>query len=211
MTGSHDTSEAGRLESLWAGRFGDEYAERNKDASRGRDIFWRWLLAQYKVGTILEVGCNIGGNLRWIAETLPPKNVYGIDVNAVALERLRQAIPGVNAVLSAAKALPFQEAQFDLVFTSGVLIHQPEDTLKAVMSEIVRCSRRYVLCLEYFSKETVEVPYRGNERALFKRDYGYLYQELRPSLKLLEKKELRKKDGWDDVTCWLFERSAGAA
>ena len=199
-------SEAKRLESLWAGRFGDEYAERNKNASEGRDAFWKAFLSQYRVRNVLEVGCNIGGNLFWIAKILRPENVTGVDVNEGALKKLRTALPGVNAVLSTAKALPFKDSSHELVFTAGVLIHQPEDTLAEVMREVLRCSRRYVLCLEYYSKQTVEVPYRGNSGALFKRDYGHLYQKLSPSLKLLEKKELTKKDGWDDVTFWLFDK-----
>ena len=75
------------------------------------------------------------------------------------------------------------------------------------MAEIVRCSRRYVLCGEYFAEETTEVPYRGQDGALFKRDYGALYQELFPELALVEQGFLGRDEGWDDVTWWLFERS----
>ncbi len=73
-----------------------------------------------------------------------------------------------------------------LAFTTGVLIHQPESTLPLVMAELVRVSRRYVLCGEYFAPETVEVPYRGVSGALFKRDYGGLYRELFPELRLID-------------------------
>ena len=63
----------------------------------------------------------------------------------------------------------------------GVLIHQPEETLDKVMSEMVRASSRYVFCGEYYDTETVEVPYRGHDGALFRRDYGGLFLELFPS------------------------------
>jgi spore coat polysaccharide biosynthesis protein SpsF len=88
----------------------------------------------------------------------------------------------------------------------GVLIHQPESTLPLVMSEVVRCSNRYVLCGEYFSEQTIEVPYRGQCGALFKRDYGRIYQELFPNLSLVEKGFLSREEGWDDVTFWLFKK-----
>ena len=79
-----------------------------------------------------------------------------------------------------ARELPVADRSVDLVFTMGVLIHQPEETLVKVMSEMVRVSRRYVLCGEYYDATTVEVPYRGHEGALFRRDYGGLFEELFP-------------------------------
>jgi hypothetical protein len=73
------------------------------------------------------------------------------------------------------------------------------------MDEIVRCSRRYVLCAEYFSPETVEVPYRGQERALFKSDFGRLYADRFPLT--LRETSLLTGPGWDEVTCWVFEKA----
>jgi hypothetical protein len=74
------------------------------------------------------------------------------------------------------------------------------------MREILRCSRRYVLAGEYFAAEAVEVPYRGETGALYKRDYGALYRELEPRLELVESTFLPAgESGFDDVTTWLFE------
>ena len=200
-------SEAKRLEQLWGSDFGNAYVERNIDAANGRDQFWRNTLIKYPVTSALEVGCNIGANLRWVSEALPQRDVYGVDVNEGALARIRSRLPGVNAVWSPARALPFRDGWFDLIFTSGVLIHQPEITLPLVMSEIVRCSRSYILCMEYFSEKTVEVSYRGEAGALFKRNYGKMYSEMFPELELLEQDFLARDQGWDDVTYWLFRKS----
>lgn len=199
-------SEATRLERLWAEGFGDAYVERNVQAGEGRETFWHQLLTKHAVASVLEVGCNLGGNLQWIAKQLPPQQVTGIDINLAALQALRSRLPEINAMWSPARALPFRDGWFDLTFTAGVLIHQPETTLPLVMSEVVRTSRRYVLCLEYFSEQPVEVPYRGQEGALFKRDYGGLYRELFPELQLVEQGHLGKAEGWDDVTWWLFTK-----
>lgn len=199
-------SEARRLERLWGGDFGDAYVERNIDAANGREPFWRDILGRYQVRNALEVGCNVGANLRWICEALPQFEVYGVDVNERALAQLRGNLPHVNAVWSPARSLPFREGWFDLVFTAGVLIHQPEITLPLVMAEIMRCSRRYVLCMEYSAEETVEVFYREQAGALFKRNYGRIYSEMFPELQLLEQNFLGRDQGWDDVTYWLFEK-----
>jgi pseudaminic acid biosynthesis-associated methylase len=198
--------EAVALESLWAGEFGDAYTERNADASRARSDFWKEFLHGLDVDTVLEVGCNLGANLRWVADSVPPAGVFGVDVNEGALEQLRITHPRINALVASGRDLPFRDAWFDLVFTMGVLIHIPPATLPIVMAEIVRCSRRYVLCGEYFSEEPAEVPYRGQTGALFKRDFGALYQELFPELEQVDTGFLGREQGWDDVTWWLFRR-----
>lgn len=198
-------SEARRLEQLWAGTFGDAYLERNRDTAAHRGPFWRELLAELPVRRVLEVGCNLGGNLVQVAGILPPADVFGIDVNANALQLLRATVPGVNAVRASARELPFRDDAFDLVLTMGVLIHQPPELLPAVMSEIIRCSRRFVLCGEYYAPEPTEVPYRGQRAALFKRDFGGLYQQLFPQLRLRKRWFLGRDTGWDDVTFWVFE------
>jgi pseudaminic acid biosynthesis-associated methylase len=200
-------SETKRLEQLWSGEFGDKYIDRNAKAGDVRGPFWQELLARLRPARVLEVGCNVGGNLRWVAETVPRKDVFGIDVNQKAIEQLCVTLPGINAVWGAARELPFRDRWFDLVFTMGVLIHQPETTLSLVMAEIVRCSRRYILCGEYFAEQTEEVAYRGHEGALFRRNYGKLYQEIFPDLSLHSKGFLSRAQGWDDVTYWVFEKA----
>lgn len=200
-------SDVTRLESLWSGEFGDKYIERNRSAGESRGPFWTAMLEKLQVQRALEVGCNTGANLRWLRDRVP--QIYGIDVSETALRDVRQSMPDINAVHAAGRDLPFRDQWFDLVYTMGVLIHQPIDSLPLVMSEIVRCSRRYVLCGEYYADAITEVPYRGHAGALFKRDFGGLYQTLFPELVLRDKGFLSKDDGWDDVTWWLFEKTYG--
>jgi pseudaminic acid biosynthesis-associated methylase len=202
------SDEATRLESLWSGEFGDDYTERNAAAGDLRGPFWTSLVEQHAITNVLEVGCNVGANLRWLAELLPVGHAFGIDVNEHALERLRQTIPTINAVWSSGRDLPFRDRWFDLTFTAGVLIHQADDALQLVMSEVVRCSGRYVLCMEYYGATTQEVPYRGHRGALFRRDYGSIYRRLFPELELVDEGRLGADEGFDDVTWWLFERPA---
>ncbi|MBI4511831.1 MAG: methyltransferase domain-containing protein [Deltaproteobacteria bacterium] len=197
---------ARRLEALWQGEFGDAYTERNAHVAAHRLPFWKEVLSEHPCQRILEVGCNLGANLRWIATLMPTSGVFGVDVNESALSRLRTEVPTVNANWSIGRDLPFRDRYFDMVFTTGVLIHQPPTTLPLVMAEIVRCSRRYVLCGEYYADTLTEVPYRGQSGALYKRDYGALYQELFPELAVIKKGFLGRDTGWDDVTYWLFER-----
>ncbi len=198
--------EAVRLEELWSGDFGDAYCERNRAAGERRGEFWDQILATTNPRRILEVGCNVGANLRPLARRLEPRQVWGVDVNRKALAEVSRGLPGVNAFCSVARELPFADRCFDLTFTAGVLIHQPEATLARVMAELVRCSGRYVLSCEYYAATTTEVAYRGEQGALFKRDFAALFKQLFPELRLAGHGFLGQGQGWDDVTWWLFER-----
>lgn len=206
MGASNSKNEVSRLESLWSGDFGDAYVDRNLGAYASRQGFWEMMIEKVSPTRVLEVGCNVGGNLRWIAPDLPAGATYGIDVNLKALTTLRAEFPAVNSTLESARDLPFKDGSFDLVFTMGVLIHQPEDSVLEVIAEMARCSSRYVLCGEYFSEETTEVAYRGVEGALFKRDYGKAFVDVDPTLTLVETGYLTAAEGFDDVTWWLFEK-----
>lgn len=201
-----DTPEATRLESLWSGDFGQRYVERNLHAGAERGPFWRRILDRAEPSSVLEVGCNVGANLRHLSPPLDGRSVYGIDVNEEALRTLRTRAPELNVLWARGRALPFRDAYFDLVFTVGVLIHQPDISLPLVMSEMVRTSRRHVLVAEYHAEDTVEVPYRGERGALFKRDYGRLFKETFPELREVDSGHLGEADGFDDVTWHLFEK-----
>jgi pseudaminic acid biosynthesis-associated methylase len=201
-----NADNANRLEALWSGDFGDNYVDRNRAAGEGRAPFWKSILEKTRAKRVLEVGCNVGANLRWIAAELGPDNAWGIDVNQKALDELKRAIP-LHAIHASARALPFDDGTFDLVFTMGVLIHQAPEALPDVMREIVRTSRRYVLCGEYYAATPTEVPYRGESGALFKRDFGGDYLRLFPQLAQVETGFLARGDAtWDDITWWLFEK-----
>ena len=200
-------NETKRLESLWSGDFGDAYVDRNREAPQHRGPFWTQILSEFPSARVLECGCNLGANLEHIAKVVEPANVYGVDINKKALETLRGRVPGINTVWSPIRELPFRDGWFDMVFTMGVLIHQTPAQLPLVMAEIMRTSRRYVVCGEYFSDEPTEVAYRGETGALFKRDFGGYYQELFPELTLRKQGFLSKAEGWDDVTYWVLEKS----
>jgi len=198
--------DAIRLEQLWKGEFGDAYVNRNVAEIPERAMFWRRFLDEFETRTVLEVGCAHGENLSHIAHLLNQATVIGFDINESALRAVRTATPA-NAILGSARQLPFRDRSCDLVFTVGLLIHQPDSTLPLVMSEIVRCSSRWVVCGEYHSDTPTDIEYRGHRSILFKRDYGALYQRLFPDLRIVETRELTKEsDGFDRVTLVILER-----
>jgi pseudaminic acid biosynthesis-associated methylase len=206
--GRPPADESSRIERIWGGEFGNDYVARNRVNPELRQDFWRAITSRYPAPEMLEVGCNVGANVRPLSIVSPHVKLAGIDINAAALAELHGEAPSVRTCRASAAALPFADRSFDMVFTVGVLIHQPPELLPFVMAEIVRCTRRFVLCAEYFAEHTVEVPYRGQTRALFKDDFGRLYVE-RHGLRLLER-TLLTGPGWDEVTCWVLTREPGS-
>jgi pseudaminic acid biosynthesis-associated methylase len=189
-----------RIEHLWAGEFGNAYLERNLDAAEGRGPFWDAILGRFPTESVLEVGCTQGDNLVHLARHVPAERIWGVDVNPIVLQRLREHVPGVHPLLGVARELPFPDDSFDLVLTVGLLIHIPDDTLEQVMGELVRVSRRWVLSGEYHADEPTEITYRGHDGILFKRDYGELFRRWFPDCPVVEEAFLTEDEGFDRVT-----------
>ena len=206
-TNASGASEAARLEELWQGDFGRQYVERNRRAGASRGPFWSGLVNRLSPGRVLEVGCNVGANLQHLVVAPGVDDVWGVDVNRESLAELRARLPQVSAGWAVARNLPFRDGWFDLVLTVAVLIHVPEDALPLAMQELVRCSARHVLCMEYRADKTEEVEYRGQRRAFFKRDYGSILAGLFPELTLVEEGDIGKADGFDDgLGYWLLAK-----
>jgi pseudaminic acid biosynthesis-associated methylase len=199
----------------WTGEFGEKYIERNSledwKIPYGMEAFRR-MLGGVSFESILEVGSNVGLNLHFISNITEGRTkLYAVEPNKKAFEMLISSQNGLKlekAFNCDAFKIPLADESIDLVFTAGVLIHiHPNDLLKA-MSEIVRVSKRYVLCMEYFSHQPEEILYRGQKGLLFKRDFGSFYLDNFPQLKCLNYGFLWKKEFpiFDDMTWWLFEK-----
>jgi ubiquinone/menaquinone biosynthesis C-methylase UbiE len=99
-------------------------------------------------------------------------------------------------VEGSALGIPYPDADFDLVFTSGLLIHIAPNDLVTAMSEIYRCSTTWIGGLEYYAPEMTEVSYRDRQNLMWKTDYARLYLKNFADLELvLEEKVPYLKDG----------------
>lgn len=191
---------------LWAGDFGQQYTDRNGAQSVHSGVYHAALCQTLGVRSALEVGCNIGLNLTRMVEA--GVDATGVDVNARALEAARSRLPGLRFIEAAAYELPFENESFDLVFTCGVLIHIPPEARPRALDELLRVSRRYVWLGEYYRTRETVIPYRGQTHALWGADFGGQLLERCPTARLVEKENLGEEHGFDDLTCWLFEKPA---
>jgi len=206
----HGDDEVHRFERLWSSDFGDAYLERNRAAGAGRERFFAHVISRCQPRRVLEVGCGHAVNLPYFTGAVPARNVWGVDINEASLAAARRDIPDVNVGWSPARSLPFRDGWFDLVYTVAVLMHQPDTTLPIVMQEIVRCSRRWIMCAEYYADERSEVEWRA-PGALIKRNFTELYLAHFPELRLVEEGFLDKEDGFDRVNFAVFEKTGDDA
>lgn len=199
-------------EDFWAGEFGSAYIARNLDdkkAIANRVPLWGTIMqtVAQPLGSILEMGANIGINLDAMAILQPEATLSAVEINADAVAILRSK---KNIEVFHESILEFtQQRQWDMVFTSGVLIHLSPEALPEVYRRIARCSGKYVCLAEYYHPSPVEVPYRGHAGKLFKRDFAGEFMKSHPEFRL-------KKYGFvyhgdpcfpaDDLTWFLMER-----
>src|SRR5215218_8767481 len=111
--GEEDSADARRLEELWSGEFGQSYIERNRVLDERRGMFWKRIVTEHPITSVLEVGCGQGGNLRPLARLLDADAIWGVDVNETALEVARMHAPGIHAVRGLARNLPIDSASVD--------------------------------------------------------------------------------------------------
>ena len=190
-----------KTEEFWAGKFGNEYLERNQVNWQERAPFWQSAVEYCAPATALEVGCNRGHNLQAIQSVDSSIELYGVDVNATAVEEARQQGFEVQCTSAVTIAGLFDPGSIDLVFTCGVLIHVAPEDLDSVMRAIVATSGRYVLAVEYAADQEEEVEYRGHADKLWKRPFGKLYEQM--GLKLLS---VGEAGGFDECVYWLLEK-----
>ena len=153
---------------FWQGSGGDKYVTRNSDFHNfkymdgyRKDILKDFLSEIPKDSTVLELGCNKGqiiGNLRDFGFT----KVTGIDINKSALEIARKEFPEFEFIESSIEDYN-PDKKFDLVMTSGFLIHIHPDNLPFIAKKIQELSKKYIFGFEYYSKEFQGITYFGEE------------------------------------------------
>jgi spore coat polysaccharide biosynthesis protein SpsF len=199
-------------EAAWAGPFGDAYVERNRDPSTlpARTALLARILARTGgVASVLELGANVGLNLRALRTLLPAARLAAVEINASAHAELA-AIAGVEAHHGSLLD-PVPPGPFDLVLTAGVLIHVAPERLPDAYDRMVGASARYVALIEYFNPTPVEVPYRGSTGLLFKRDFASELLDRHEALRVVDYGFAWRRDSTfplDDATWFLLEQRA---
>lgn len=193
---------------FWRGDFGNGYNQRNTGLAENYRAMWSRIFSFINpIQTVLELGCGIGQNLDAIKAIFPLMTTTGIDINR-DVHNYSEGAP--QHAIFTGDILEFPQdvkPEFDLVFTRGVLIHIAPECLDEIYRRMVGLSQRYVLCCEYYNPTPVEVPYRGHQGKLWKRDFAGELLDRHP-LKLIDYGFVyhRGHHPQDDVTWFLMEK-----
>lgn len=176
-------------EKFWAGQFGKEYTDRNTRDPQVWESFYQenWGTTKKEINQkligelpkdvkILEVGSNTGMQLRCLQE-MGFTNLYGVELQHYAVEKSKEYTKNINIIQGSGFDLPFKDNFFDVVCTNGVLIHIHPNDHKTIMSEMLRCSKTYIMGFEYYAPQLTEVNYRGNDGFLWKGDFAQLFMD----------------------------------
>jgi pseudaminic acid biosynthesis-associated methylase len=172
---------------VWKGNFGKAYTDRNSHLLEELEALYerdygitrtgmnkRFLDGINRSAKVLEVGCNIGTQLMCL-KGMGFCNLYGLELQEYAIRKSPARASGIEIIQGSAFNIPSRDCFFDLVFTSGVLIHISPSELPIVLEEVHRCTNNYIWGFEYYSDVTMQVDYRGNKDLLWKGDFAKLY------------------------------------
>lgn len=189
---------------LWRGEFGTQYTARNRNKPIAPRIalLGKILERTRNVYNVLEVGAGSGHNIVSLQAVLPHFHRLGaIEINEDALVDLHK-IPDLEVFTE------FPPDTYDLVLTSGFLIHVAADHLPEVLGKIYRASRRYVCLIEYYSPRREVVKYRHQDNALWRDDFALMMMS-QFELRLIDYGFVYRHDPvfpLGDVTWFLLEK-----
>ncbi len=208
---SAEKSYRSEQEKFWAGDFGDQYVARSADHSfvPARIYMFSEILKHTRsVESFLEFGPNVGLNLLALRQLCPRALLSGVEINATAVQKLRQN--GFENVVHGSFLDSTFDKMADFSFTSGVLIHINPDLLSKAYEALYATSRKYICVNEYYNPVPVELEYRGNKGKLYKRDFAGELLDKYPDLKLVSYGFIYSRDpnfSQDDSNWFLLEKS----
>lgn len=192
----------------WMSNFGNLYTKRNSKHPKKRMQFWAKLMSTYNIHTVLELGCNVGHNIKCIEKFVSHRNIWGMEINDSAIKIAKKNTNSNIFWGDIFHSFPIKSA--DLVFTCGVLIHLPPESLEAgeIFDKIYDASNKYILFIEYAWDVFKEIPYRGETRALWKGPYNKVFEDrMGDTVELIDTGFLDKSKGFDDCTYWMYRKT----
>lgn len=195
---------------FWKNEFGNEYINRNNNEdliAANINLFSDILSNTKDIRSVIELGCNIGLNLKAIKTLKSSVELSGIEINEnayIALQNI-EYIKSYNQSI-----LDFKiDYKRDFVFTKGVLIHINPEELPEVYDLMYNMSNKYICMVEYYNPTPVSVDYRGYKDKLFKRDFAGEFMKKYKDIELVSygfKYRYDNNFSQDDVTWFLMKK-----
>jgi len=189
---------------LIAKQWGYDYWDGNRQYGYGGyryDGRWRKvaeeMAAHYQLkpgDKVLDIGCGKGFLLYELTQVVPGLKVVGTDVSEYGLEHAKEELKPYLK-LANATSLPFEDNEFDFVYSMNVFHNLYNYELMAALKEMQRVAKKNkYICIESYRNEfekanflywqlTCETFYSPDEwlwfynQAGYEGDYGFIYFE----------------------------------
>lgn len=121
----------------------EEYAKKHpktKSANIKSEVWDK--LEKLRAGAkVLDVGCASGHTLNEIEKIFPSKfDLYGIDLSEIRIGEAKTNFNNIEFVVGSAQQIPYSDNYFDVVLSSQVIEHVPDD--KKMAQEIKRVLKK---------------------------------------------------------------------
>jgi pseudaminic acid biosynthesis-associated methylase len=197
-------------EEFWYGSFGTEYIQRNQSEkllASNIHFFSNILKSTSSIKSVVELGCNVGMNLKALHHLLPEAELSGVEINESAAKQLASE----NQVKVYNESILDFAVDYtrDFVLIKGVLIHINPDELPTVYKKLYEASHKYVCIAEYYNPAPVAINYRGHNDKLFKRNFAGEFMDRFPDVTLIDYGFAWHRDNnfpQDDINWFLFKK-----
>lgn len=202
----------------WKSNFGKRYTLRNifSTSELNKDYIKKYGISRITLNNlfignlnrkirILEVGSNVGNQLI-LLQRMGFNNLYGIELQDFAVELSKKRTKQINIIQGSVFDIPFKNDFFDLVFTSGVLIHINPNKLSDACNEIYRTTRKYIWGFEYYANKNIEIVYRHNKNLLWKNDFAQEYLKFYPECRIIKEKRIHYLDSINQDSMFLIRK-----
>lgn len=101
---------------------------------------------------VLDIGCGKGFQLFELLQACPGLIIRGLDISQYAIERAKPEVANFLDLGTAVK-LPYQNKEFDLVFSINTFHNLSNRDLDSALREIQRVGKRQYICVESYRSE----------------------------------------------------------
>lgn len=115
---------------------------------------------------VLEVGCNVGHNLREL------EKAHGIDIDFTAIKKAMNHYPKNQFYEGDILTIGLTWHLYDFVFTRALLSHIDNNNIEKAITKILNATNHYFMFCEYYADSYKEIPWR--DEVVYCRNYAAL-------------------------------------
>lgn len=122
--------------------------------------------------SLIEIGCAYGEALYFIQKNYPDMKLTGVDISPTMILKAKGLLKdsGIDLMLVDGKTMPFEDNQFDIVYSHGMFVHVPPTEIHNYVSEAMRIAK---------VGRFMESSYKENKMEYyFAHDYGKIFDDL---------------------------------